>query len=876
MGRIGIRTFTEKTNKKNKPKFQEKEIPIQHERVLVFDTETSSDKFQNLKFGSSIIGENGKVIYQLLFYDSKTLTKKEIVELEEYSEKFDIDLYSLEDFIEEVFYPELLKMKSLCIGFNLPFDLSRLANHWSEARGNQKGWFTFQLSENKLSPWIKIKHLDSDKSFIQFSKPRFKGKIINLHKGYFLDLKTLASIFSDNKKITLKEAGKFFKCSIQKSEVKEHGKINEDYVGYNLSDTLATFDLYLNLLKHYQIYNINAPITKIFSSATLGKYALRQMGISPLSRISSQTKGMLMASYYGGRCELRVRKTPTEVAVLDFLSMYPSLTIIMGLWDYMTAKKIIEKDVTDVTKDFLKQITLESLTSKELWKNFNVLIELEPDEDILPIRSNYLDKSLIYNVGINYFKHEDTFYYTIPDVISSILLTGKVPRIKKAIRFIPEGKQDSLKETEILGIKVNPKTDNFIKILIEKRQEFKEKRDSYNNGNDYEYYDGIQKALKILANSMTYGIFIEVNPQDKKSELIVYSKETFITNQKLEEEGAFFNPLIAVMQVAGARLLLTMAESFLIKNGYEPVYMDTDSCFIPHEIAEKLRDFFKTLNPYGFNSDFFQIEKGKERLLFYGISSKRYVLYKIINGKIEIIDYKLHGLGHLLNPYERGINWQKKIWEDILNLHYGNITEKEIIEKYSQFYALSKLTISTPSLLKRFKLYNKNKPTPKQIKPFNFILIGQGNSEVKPIASFNKNFQSVIYEKFIDYKSGRILKGQEYWRPLSEIIFNYIDHPESKFDNGDKSGKLSRKHIAQGEIRFIGKEVRNLEEQFLDVQNPIEYGDEGEIRKVILEMSNKEAKEKGVSRPTLWKIKRKIREGKKVNLKTKSVKILIS
>ncbi len=38
----------------------------------------------------------------------------------------------------------------------------------------------------------------------------------------------------------------------------------------------------------------------------------------------------------------------------------------------------------------------------------------------------------------------------------------------------------------------------------------------------------------------------------------------------------------------------------------------------------------------------------------------------------------------------------------------------------------------------------------------------------------------------------------------------------------------------------------------------------------------KEAKERGVSRPTLWKIKKKIREGKKINLKGRVVKKLLS
>lgn len=874
MGKIAIRTYTEKKDKKRIPEFETKEVPLRHNRVLVLDTETTTDEFQNLKFGSAIIFENEKEIYRLIFYNPETINKKEFGELERFSKEKNIDLYSTEKFIEEIFYPEVLKLRTLCVGFNLPFDLSRLAIHWSEARGNKKGWFTFQLSKNKFTPWIKIKHIDSTMSFFQFSKPKFRNRDVSNFKGYFLDLKTLSSIFSDDKKISLKKAGEFFKCSIQKSEAKEHGKINEEYIKYNLNDSLATFDLYLNLLKHYKIYGIDIPLTKIFSSATLGKYALKQMGIKPLSRMSSKTKGKLMASYYGGRCELRERKTPVEVSVLDFLSMYPSLTINMGLWDYMTAKNIVEKDVTEITKEFLKQIKLEDLTSKELWRNLNVLVELEPDEDILPVRSNYLEKSLIYNVGINYFKHKDTFYYALPDVINTILLTGRVPRIKKAIRFIPEGKQDSLKSTKIFGIDIDPRKDNFIKVLIEKRQEFKEKRDS--DKDNYDYYDGTQKALKILANSMAYGIFIEVNPQDKKSDLLVYGKKPFITNQKLEEEGAFFNPLIAVMQVAGARLLLTMAESFLVKNGYEHVYMDTDSCFIHYEIAERLRNFFGSLNPYSFKSDFFQIEKGKEKLLFYGISSKRYVLYKINNGKIEIVDYKLHGLGHLLNPFNKGVDWQKKIWEDILNLYYGKIIEREIIEKYSQFYAISKLTISTPSLIKRFKEYDRNKSLSKQIKPFNFIIIGQGNSEVKPIASFNDNPQSVVHKEFIDYKSGKILKGEKYWRPLSDIVFRYIDHPESKFENGDKSGKLTRKHVREGEIRLIGKEVKNLEEQFLEIKNPVEYMSDKEKVDHILNIDTKTASEKGIPKQTLSNMKKRLRTNpERFNWNTKQAKKLL-
>lgn len=56
---------------------------------------------------------------------------------------------------------------------------------------------------------------------------------------------------------------------------------------------------------------------------------------------------------------------------------------------------------------------------------------------------------------------------------------------------------------------------------------------------------------------------------------------------------------------------------------------------------------------------------------------------------------------------------------------------------------------------------------------------------------------------------------------------------------------------------------------------PIEYGDPEKLKQKILGMKNKEAEKRGVRRETLWKIKKKIREEKVINWKTKSVNDLI-
>lgn len=43
----------------------------------------------------------------------------------------------------------------------------------------------------------------------------------------------------------------------------------------------------------------------------------------------------------------------------------------------------------------------------------------------------------------------------------------------------------------------------------------------------------------------------------------------------------------------------------------------------------------------------------------------------------------------------------------------------------------------------------------------------------------------------------------------------------------------------------------------------------------ILKMSNKEAESRGVTRSALWKIKKKIKKGKKVNLNCEGVRKMI-
>ena len=89
--------------------------------------------------------------------------------------------------------------------------------------------------------------------------------------------------------------------------------------------------------------------------------------------------------------------------------------------------------------------------------------------------------------------------------------------------------------------------------------------------------------LKILANSGSYGLFVELNPNEADNlKLRVFSGEdSFETKSDVvEEPGKWFAPHIASLITAGGRLLLAMLERCIADAGGTYLFCDTDSAAI--------------------------------------------------------------------------------------------------------------------------------------------------------------------------------------------------------------------------------------------------------------------------------------------------------
>jgi hypothetical protein len=76
------------------------------ERVLVFDTETTTDAAQRLLYGFFRLYERDRLIHEGIIV-ADLLDHESMIAISEYAAKCRLRIYSRESFVEDVFYPEV-------------------------------------------------------------------------------------------------------------------------------------------------------------------------------------------------------------------------------------------------------------------------------------------------------------------------------------------------------------------------------------------------------------------------------------------------------------------------------------------------------------------------------------------------------------------------------------------------------------------------------------------------------------------------------------------------------------------------------------------------------------------------------------------------
>ncbi len=699
----------------------------------MWDTETTLGLKQTLNFGiwrfCKLQGTEYVAVQEGIFYRDG-LASRDIHTILNYKQKHladglaigtdpQLNVLSRAQFVERVFW-ESVRAGALIVGFNLSFDISRIRVRWTAA---QKGGFSFVLSQlskkhvaNIHRPRVRIAPLNGLAEKFELTAVRRKDEQHRWRRGRFLDLHTLAFALTDNS-YSLEGAIQGFGSQPEKMKHEPTGLITSKEIAYARQDVRATLGL-LNALKHeYELHPVALPPDQTYSPASIGKAYLRAMGIKePMRKFKSippRIHGVAMAAYFGGRAECRVRRWPVPVVPVDLTSEYPSVDALLGIWDVLTARRLTVTDETEDVRGLLAKITFDDLFRPAFWKQLNFYARIVPEGDILPVRSVYDSKSGTCNIGLNELHWKQPMWVAGPDLIA-IRLSGKhIPIVQEAFRIVPRGKQSGLRPIRLRGaISVDPRKEDFFTRVIEYRKQNKQD-------------DRLQHFLKILANSTSYGTYLELNPvkvrPSRRPRITVYSGEHVHEQpapDTIEQPGSFYFPLLGALITSGGRLLLAMIERCVRDAGGTYLCCDTDALIIiaskeggslqmpdgalpvkalSWNEVEQIRSRFDSLSPYNRQivphllrlTDENYDRKGAQRQLFgLSIAAKRYDLYTTKCGRpycdhrncVEIVDPKAHGL-IFLGPSEERENglpkWWWELWRFLLALEFKQIMEPD-------------------------------------------------------------------------------------------------------------------------------------------------------------------------------------------------------
>jgi hypothetical protein len=844
------------------------------EWTFIFDTETTTDPSQHLRFGCYQLRKGSELFQAGLFYDADAVTGAEQGLIIAFAKARDLECMPVAAFIDDVFYGMAYELRASFVGFNLPFDLSRLAIKHGPSRGKMRGGFSFQLSQNPWLPRVQIKHLSSRSALIQFAgiKKRTDTRGMRkrdmsqpLRRGSFIDVKTIAAALT-SQSFSLARLAEFLKLPSRKAETDDHGKeLTPEYISYAVQDVQVTWEAFEALRTKFGALDLTSTaLNNILSEASLGKAYLKDMGIVPWRKAQPDFPpamiGTILSTYFGGRAEVRIRRKPVRMLHCDFLSMYPTVCTLMGLWRFVIGQGVVWKETTTETTAWLSEASPGDLQQPENWRRLPTLVQIEPDDDILPVRAKYDGNST--TIGLNYLSADQPLWFTLADCLASKFLNGKTPRIIKAITFEPGPPQSGLTPVKVAGHCIDPLNDDFYRQLINERTHIKNRmRDT--TGNDHERLDSEQQALKILANATSYGIFIEINvdklkPVEERICEFGGDESLSVSTDKAENPGTYFHPLLGTLITGAARLMLALTERAISDAGLDWAFCDTDSMAIakPEAMpeaeflakAKSVCDWFLPLNPYEQKGPLLKIEdanfeigsKAIIPLYCLATSSKRYVLFnRQEDGTPVIRKASAHGLGHLTAPYEEvdaplfislpsvplatiGVHrWHYDLWfQIIMAADSGNPAMVPLDYHHSlQQPAVSRYAATTPELLRWFKTYNANRPYCDQVKPFNFLCALQTGrfswaANIKPVAPYFRDHAQAIYQVF-DRETGKRI-DPTLLSTYTDALAQYHLSPEMKFENGDydNTGKTRRRHIHVTHINLIGKESNKWEEQF--------------------------------------------------------------
>ncbi len=544
----------------------------------------------------------------------------------------------------------------------------------------------------------------------------------------------------------------------------------------------------------------------------------------------------------------------------DFTSMYPTVCTAQGLWRFVIGEGFTCREAIDEVRAFLDAATPELLQDLVTWSKLAALVQVTPDFDLFPIRAPFGSVQPARGdrrktpppsctIGLNYLRSDRPMWFTLADCLVAKFLSGKTPNVQRALIFEPGPPQRGLEPIKVLGRHtIDPYRQDFYRELIRARQ--KEEIAKVGKAEaEQTQIEEVREAIKTVANSTSYGIFVQVNvnraPNKEMVRVFKPDGSAFVKRMsKVETLGPWFNPIVATLITGAARLMLALAEYRVMEAGLDWAFCDTDSLAIAkpkHMAAEEFErraldvvEWFRPLNPYGLDEPILKIEKVNyavgtkaktEPLFCWAISSKRYALFNVgQNGRPIIRKASAHGLGHLISPYdakeaptcfppplaavlsgkEKLQRWHYDVWCRILEAVLRGEPDAVSFDYHPTLNSptVSRYTASSPELLRWFKAWNEGKPYKSQIKPHGSLYtlhkrrFATDANIPDPIEGVEKGRGDIApvapFEKDLARSLAQAFDrvtgrpvNPDELEPYTEALADYPYRPEAKFRNGD-------------------------------------------------------------------------------------------
>ena len=287
--------------------------------------------------------------------------------------------------------------------------------------------------------------------------------------------------------------------------------------------------------------------------------------VETLALSSTEHDGWAEA-FHGGWCDADVRTlgVPVPTVAADVSSCYPLVAHRLGWWPLVCAERVQRRNVTAALRRVCERAATDPTAAIDpaVWERFGfTLAEVVPAGEPFPIEVEDDHRPDGRMEVIPVFSPRRIFRVPWCDVVAAAVLSGRVPRIVRATRYVPIGRQPLRTRLDALPGLVLGSDDDPAVALARRRQRAKAAGEVT-----------LAVELRVVVNALCFGNFV------RSDELTRRAGRRWVL---AERPGPWTCLPIAASVTAGARLLLAVLERLVSDRGGIVAYRDTDSSLLP-------------------------------------------------------------------------------------------------------------------------------------------------------------------------------------------------------------------------------------------------------------------------------------------------------